>query len=103
MKRIDPLHPHLYVELEAVLDWHFDKEYVLLTERTLHNEQRQRLFISPHSITPGQQAQYPEQTNFVWAVQDVSLTKCQPPNTSGILLLLGWQARARLRPFYYVM
>lgn len=31
MKHIDPLHPHLYVELEAIPDWHFDKEYVLLT------------------------------------------------------------------------
>ncbi|GCE18027.1 RusA family crossover junction endodeoxyribonuclease [Dictyobacter kobayashii] len=31
MKHIDPLHPHLYVELETVPDWHFDKEYVLLS------------------------------------------------------------------------
>jgi crossover junction endodeoxyribonuclease RusA len=31
MKHIDPLHPHLYVELEAIPDWHFDKEYVILT------------------------------------------------------------------------
>ncbi len=30
MKHIDPLRPHLYVELEAITDWHFDKEYVLL-------------------------------------------------------------------------
>lgn len=30
MKHIDPLHPHLYVELEAIADWHFDKEYILL-------------------------------------------------------------------------
>jgi crossover junction endodeoxyribonuclease RusA len=30
-KHIDPLHPHLYVELEALTDWQFDKEYVLLT------------------------------------------------------------------------
>lgn len=29
-KHIDPLHPHLYVELEALPDWHFDREYVLL-------------------------------------------------------------------------
>lgn len=29
-KHIDPLHPHLYVELEAIPDWQFDKEYVLL-------------------------------------------------------------------------
>ena len=31
VKHIDPLHPHLDVELEAIPDWHFDKEYVLLT------------------------------------------------------------------------
>ncbi|GCE25829.1 hypothetical protein KDA_13130 [Dictyobacter alpinus] len=31
MKHIDPLHPHLYVELETIPDWQFDKEYVLLT------------------------------------------------------------------------
>lgn len=31
LKHIDPLHPHLDVELEALHDWHFDKEYVLLT------------------------------------------------------------------------
>lgn len=30
MKHIDPLHPHLYVELEAIPDWQFDKEYVVL-------------------------------------------------------------------------
>lgn len=30
MKHIDPLHPYLYVELEAIPDWHFDKEYILL-------------------------------------------------------------------------
>jgi crossover junction endodeoxyribonuclease RusA len=30
-KHINPLHPHLYVELEAIIDWHFDKEYILLT------------------------------------------------------------------------
>ena len=30
-KHIDPLHPHLYVEVEAITDWQFDKEYVLLT------------------------------------------------------------------------
>ena len=29
-KHIDPLHPHLYVELEAIPDWQFDKEYVVL-------------------------------------------------------------------------
>lgn len=31
MKHIDPLHPHLYLELEAIADWSFDKEYILLT------------------------------------------------------------------------
>jgi crossover junction endodeoxyribonuclease RusA len=31
VKHIDPLHPHLYVELEAIADWQFDKEYVLLS------------------------------------------------------------------------
>jgi crossover junction endodeoxyribonuclease RusA len=30
LKHIDPLHPHLYVELEAIPEWQFDKEYVLL-------------------------------------------------------------------------
>jgi len=29
-KHIDPLHPHLYVEIEAVSDWQFDQEYVVL-------------------------------------------------------------------------
>lgn len=29
-KHIDPLHPHLYVELEALPDWQFDREYVVL-------------------------------------------------------------------------
>lgn len=31
LKHIDPLHPHLYVELEALPEWQFDEEYVLLT------------------------------------------------------------------------
>jgi len=31
VKYIDPLYPHLYVELEAITEWRFDKEYVLLT------------------------------------------------------------------------
>jgi crossover junction endodeoxyribonuclease RusA len=31
VKHIDPLHPHLYIELESIADWHFDKEYVLLS------------------------------------------------------------------------
>ncbi len=29
-KHIDPLHPHLYVEIEAIPDWQFDREYILL-------------------------------------------------------------------------
>jgi crossover junction endodeoxyribonuclease RusA len=31
LKHIDPLHPHLYLELEAIPDWSFDEEYILLT------------------------------------------------------------------------
>jgi crossover junction endodeoxyribonuclease RusA len=31
VKHIDPLHPRLYVELEAISTWQFDKEYRLLT------------------------------------------------------------------------
>lgn len=31
VKHIDPLHPHLYAELEALPTWQFDKEYKLLT------------------------------------------------------------------------
>ncbi|GAC1382444.1 MAG: hypothetical protein NVSMB33_09850 [Ktedonobacteraceae bacterium] len=31
LKHIDPLHPHLYVELEALPAWQFDKEYVVLS------------------------------------------------------------------------
>ena len=30
IKHIDPLHPHLIVEIEALTDWQFDKEYILL-------------------------------------------------------------------------
>jgi crossover junction endodeoxyribonuclease RusA len=30
IKRIDPLHPRIEVELEAILDWAFDREYVFL-------------------------------------------------------------------------
>lgn len=30
IKHIDPLHPRLYVELAAIPDWQFDKEYVVL-------------------------------------------------------------------------
>jgi len=32
-KRIDPLHPHLDVELEALENWQFDQEYILLPQR----------------------------------------------------------------------
>jgi len=31
VKHIDPLRPHLYVELEAISAWQFDKEYKLIT------------------------------------------------------------------------
>jgi crossover junction endodeoxyribonuclease RusA len=30
VKRIDPLRPHIGVELEAILDWEFDTQYVYL-------------------------------------------------------------------------
>ncbi len=30
-KHIDPLHPHLYVEIEAISDWQFDQEYDVLS------------------------------------------------------------------------
>jgi crossover junction endodeoxyribonuclease RusA len=30
VKRIDPLRPHIEVELEAIRDWQFDEEYVYL-------------------------------------------------------------------------
>ena len=32
VKYIDPLHPHLDVELEALDDWQFDEEYTLLSK-----------------------------------------------------------------------
>jgi crossover junction endodeoxyribonuclease RusA len=31
-KRIDPLHPHLDVELEAIPEWEFDRTYIYLGE-----------------------------------------------------------------------
>jgi crossover junction endodeoxyribonuclease RusA len=31
-KRIDPLHPHLDVEVEAIAEWEFDRTYVYLGE-----------------------------------------------------------------------
>jgi crossover junction endodeoxyribonuclease RusA len=33
LKYIDPLHPHLDIELEALDDWRFDEEYTLLVIR----------------------------------------------------------------------
>jgi crossover junction endodeoxyribonuclease RusA len=30
VKRIDPLHPRVEVELEAIIDWQFDQEYVFI-------------------------------------------------------------------------
>jgi crossover junction endodeoxyribonuclease RusA len=33
VKRIDPLRPRIEVELEAILDWNFDAEYVYLGDR----------------------------------------------------------------------
>ena len=32
LKYIDPLHPRLEVELEALDDWQFDEEYVVLPQ-----------------------------------------------------------------------
>jgi crossover junction endodeoxyribonuclease RusA len=32
-KRIDPLHPHLDVEIESITEWEFDRRYVYLGER----------------------------------------------------------------------
>ena len=32
LKYIDPLHPHLDVEIEALEDWRFDEEYKLLID-----------------------------------------------------------------------
>lgn len=32
LKYIDPLHPHLDIELEALDEWRFDEEYVLLDQ-----------------------------------------------------------------------
>jgi crossover junction endodeoxyribonuclease RusA len=34
VKRIDPLHPRVEVELEAIADWQFDREYVFLGSAT---------------------------------------------------------------------
>ena len=34
VKRIDPLRPHIAVELEAIADWQFDDVYVYLGEET---------------------------------------------------------------------
>jgi crossover junction endodeoxyribonuclease RusA len=34
VKRIDPLQPHIEVELEAILDWEFDTQYVYLGQQS---------------------------------------------------------------------
>ncbi len=34
VKRIDPLHPRVEVELEAIADWQFDQEYIFLGHAT---------------------------------------------------------------------
>jgi len=34
-KRIDPLHPHLDVEMESIHDWEFDRTYVYLGDEGL--------------------------------------------------------------------
>jgi crossover junction endodeoxyribonuclease RusA len=31
IKHIDPLNPHLYIELEALPEWQFDEEYIVLS------------------------------------------------------------------------
>jgi crossover junction endodeoxyribonuclease RusA len=36
VKRIDPLRPHIEVELEAIPDWQFDQEYIYLGEGDDH-------------------------------------------------------------------
>jgi crossover junction endodeoxyribonuclease RusA len=36
VKRIDPLRPHIGVELEAILDWEFDTQYVYLGQDPSH-------------------------------------------------------------------
>lgn len=36
VKRIDPLHPHIGVELEAIVDWEFDIQYVYLGPDPTH-------------------------------------------------------------------
>jgi crossover junction endodeoxyribonuclease RusA len=44
VKRIDPLRPHIGVELEAILDWKFDTQYVYLGQdptRTKNDEAQQ--------------------------------------------------------------
>jgi crossover junction endodeoxyribonuclease RusA len=39
VKRIDPLRPRIEVELEAIDDWEFDQQYVVLEQRAMSNEQ----------------------------------------------------------------
>ena len=38
VKRIDPLRPRIEVELEAIDDWEFDQQYVVLEQRAMSNE-----------------------------------------------------------------
>jgi len=38
VKRIDPLHPRLEVELEAISDWQFDEQYVYLGDNRVAEE-----------------------------------------------------------------
>lgn len=45
VKRIDPLHPRVEVELEAIAEWEFDRQYVYLgepaaTDRVARNPRR---------------------------------------------------------------
>ncbi len=39
VKRIDPLRPRVEVELEAILDWQFDREYLYLGEEDRNDGQ----------------------------------------------------------------
>src|SRR5207249_8374988 len=39
LKYIDPLHPHLDVEIEALDEWRFDEEYKLLSTETCFSEE----------------------------------------------------------------
>ena len=39
VKRIDPLRPRIEVEIEAIEDWEFDQQHVVLEQRAVSNEQ----------------------------------------------------------------